>query len=669
MHYHKNFALSESFKEARQVHKMWEQFLAGKEEHLEGLRSVVRDSWLRCRERGVDPGMKAGPLALSQEQVRNLQEENALHEAATPALHLLCKALEGTYFLVALADSQCRLLKTVGHPKTIDKAKQVNYVPGSQWLEDQVGTDSLAVSLLLGMPLQIHWAEHYCEIAHKWTGNTAPIYHPFTKEITGFLNICGYEEIAHPRALELAVDCAAMIEQQLYAKELASRLFLFEHYNSYQGTFPHDVLLGMDVKGTILVASPGAANLLGLPSEEIIGRSFSRLPGLYVPGQSLKLDGSGSPHDLYLPTQTSGSIKVTLLPVRRERSLAGFIAILSAKSASTKKTQMDSSWRALYTFTDIIGESANFRACIAKAQKLAQQDLPVLIIGESGTGKELFAHAIHNASRRREGPFVPLNCGGMNDELLGAELFGYAEGAFTGAVRGGRTGKLEIVHGGTLFLDEVEEMSPKMQVHFLRALEEGRVVRIGAEKPRSVDVRVIVSTNVDLEAKVREGRFRQDLYYRLNVSTLFLLPLRERRADIPLLVKHILGSQRSAMKVSTEALERLKAYCWPGNVRQLRNVLLQAADQAVGGVITEADLPSVICSITCGPVTCPFSLEEGSPERERTILQKAEREAILRALRDCGGNISRAASQLGLHRVTLYRKMEKHGIRAERMWQ
>jgi transcriptional regulator with PAS, ATPase and Fis domain len=367
-------------------------------------------------------------------------------------------------------------------------------------------------------------------------------------------------------------------------------------------------------------------HLLGLPSEETIGCLFSRLSGLCVPEPFLKLDGSGSPYDLHLHTKTGSALKATFTPIRKEQSVIGFIVTLSAKGTSVRKVRADSPWQACYTFADIVGESANLRACIAEAQKIAQRDLPVLITGESGTGKELFAQAMHNASRRREGPFVPLNCGGMSEELLSAELFGYVEGAFTGAVRGGRAGKLELAHGGTLFLDEVEEMSPKMQAHFLRVLEEGRVVRVGADKPTPIDVRIIAATNADLEARVNEGKFRLDLLYRLNVLTLSLPPLRERKNDISLLVKHILAQQGITKEVSGEALERLQAYCWPGNVRQLRNVLLQAAERAEREVITEVDLPPFICSLTCRPVTCPFpdKREEASAKKEKSLKEKAQ---------------------------------------------
>jgi len=433
----------------------------------------------------------------------------------------------------------------------------------------------------------------------------------------------------------------------------------------------------MDARGTILCASPGVATLLRIAPHEAIGRLFSRLPGLSVPASALKLENAASAYELSLRTQGGDCFTATVIPVRRERTLAGFLALLADKRGATRKVKAGGLWQASYTFADIVGESASLRACLAEARRLAQQDFPVLLRGESGTGKELFAQAIHNASRRQGGPFVPLNCGGLNDELLGAELFGYAEGAFTGAVRGGKAGKLELADQGTLFLDEVEEMSPKMQAHLLRVLEEGRVVRLGADKPRPIDVRIIAATNADLEARIREGRFRLDLYYRLNVLSLVLPPLRERREDIPLLAAHVLASQGIPTELSPAALARLQAYCWPGNVRQLRNVVLQAANRAAGALITEVPLPATMCPIACGPLICPVAESPARhvaspvaqyPAPHGTALQRAEREVILQALKDCGGNISRAASRLGLHRATLYRKMDRYGIKTERAW-
>jgi transcriptional regulator with PAS, ATPase and Fis domain len=303
-------------------------------------------------------------------------------------------------------------------------------------------------------------------------------------------------------------------------------------------------------------------------------------------------------------------------------------------------------------FADLVGSSPAFQSCLSLARRAAEQDFSVLLLGESGTGKELLAQAIHTASLRQHGPFVPVNCGVANDELLAAELFGYVEGAFTGAIKGGRTGKIELAHGGTLFLDEVEAMSPKMQVSLLRVLEEGKITRVGAERPMALDVRVIAASNEDLKEAVNQRRFRLDLYHRLSPFPILLPPLRERREDIPSLVSYLLRQLGFAhLRLTASALDLLNSYSWPGNVRELKNVLLRAAHLASGMTITPAELPEEITTAALESAATPV----GS-------LRETELTLIRQALTDANGNLAHAAACLGIHRVTLYRKLKRYGL-------
>jgi transcriptional regulator with PAS, ATPase and Fis domain len=288
------------------------------------------------------------------------------------------------------------------------------------------------------------------------------------------------------------------------------------------------------------------------------------------------------------------------------------------------------------------------------ARRAARQDFSILLLGESGTGKDLFAQAIHNASPRSHGPFVPVNCGAASDDLLAAELFGYVAGAFTGAVKGGRVGKLELAHGGTLFLDEVEAMSPKMQVSLLRVLEEGRLTRLGAEQPTPFKVRVIAASNEDLKNAVAQKRFRLDLYHRLSVFPLTLPPLRERLDDLPELVAHFLRQLGfREQRLSPEILPLLCRYSWPGNVRELRNVLLRAVHAATGPHLTPAELPDEI-----------VRMEEtkGQTASVSGALRESELTLIRQALAEANGNLAQAAARLGIHRVTLYRKLKRYKL-------
>ena len=275
-----------------------------------------------------------------------------------------------------------------------------------------------------------------------------------------------------------------------------------------------------------------------------------------------------------------------MFPVVDAGHTAGYIAVVDRLQ---RQAATDTMWKPGYAFADIVGSSDPLTSSLKRAERIAHTDDAVLITGESGTGKEMFAQAIHNAGIRRSKPFIPVNCGAMSDELLGAELFGYVEGAFTGATRRGRQGKFRSAHGGTLFLDEVEAMSPRMQSHLLRILEEKRVFPVGSEIPFEADVRVLAATNVDLMKKIHDGSFRQDLYYRLSNQLLDCPPLRLRRTDIPVLVAHFLKD--TGTDISDSALERLASYCWPGNVRELRNVLSQAKGMMTGTTISESICP------------------------------------------------------------------------------
>ena len=305
----------------------------------------------------------------------------------------------------------------------------------------------------------------------------------------------------------------------------------------------------------------------------------------------------------------------------------------------------------------IIGASRQMKDIIKLLSKAARSNSTVLITGESGTGKELFAHSIHKMSDRK-GAFVPVNCAAIPTELIESELFGHTGQAFTGAKQA-RAGLFEAAEGGTIFLDEVGELPLLMQPKLLRVLQEGTVRRVGADHEREINVRVLAATNRDLEKEVSEGRFREDLYWRLNVIHLRIPPLRERPLDIPLMIDHFLNkmadrSGRPPFNVTPEALAILTAYSWPGNVRELENAIESAMALAEGSLITPQDLPD---RITSGGRSSSL-LARG--REKRLTLQELEKEYILETLRLTNGNKSRAAEILGFDRRTLHRKLDEY---------
>lgn len=307
-----------------------------------------------------------------------------------------------------------------------------------------------------------------------------------------------------------------------------------------------------------------------------------------------------------------------------------------------------------------VGRNRAFMEVLNLAETVAPTDSTVLITGESGTGKEILARYIHALSEREGGPFVSINCGALPEMLLESELFGHVKGSFTGAVRD-KVGLLVAAKGGTFFLDEVGEMSPALQVKMLRALQEREVVPVGATEPVPIDVRIVAATNRDLEQEMRRGTFRSDLYYRLNVITLHLPPLRERRDDIPLLTEHFLRvlAERSEaehpLKVAAEAMEALQRYDWPGNVRELENALERAAVLCNGDVLTPSALPARVVERQ------PEPLIADRPPANPT-LEVIERAYIFWVLQAEGGNKARAAEVLGIDPSTLYRKLNRYGM-------
>jgi DNA-binding NtrC family response regulator len=310
-------------------------------------------------------------------------------------------------------------------------------------------------------------------------------------------------------------------------------------------------------------------------------------------------------------------------------------------------------------FGDIIGKSDVIVDVLNQVRRVADSDSTVLLTGESGTGKELVARAIHQHSYRSENPFVTVNCGALPEELLESELFGHKKGSFTGAIKD-KKGLLEVANEGTFFLDEVGEMSPRIQVKLLRVLQEKEIVPVGGTAPVKVDVRLIAATNADLESEVNMGRFRKDLFYRLNVIPLHIPPLRERSEDIPLLIDHFLKRYvdhgGKTKKFNAEAQKLLAQYSWPGNVRELENVIERAVTLVQGASITEKDLPEKIAE-------GQGQLLAKTREPENPTMETIEKAYIYWILQESGWQKQRAAEILGIDPSTLYRKIEKYGLK------
>lgn len=433
-----------------------------------------------------------------------------------------------------------------------------------------------------------------------------------------------------------------------------------------------------DTNSIIRFINTAYAEYLGVTPEEAIGRPVQD----FIPGTRAKLvmeSGKTEFGDLG-PLSTDGRGKtliVNRIPVKNQEGvICGMISQalfgdpneLKATAARIEqlgrtvrfyKEQVRSVLSARYALDDIVGQSAGISRAKELILRYAGTDAPVLIHGATGTGKELFASALHVASPRTEGPFVCINCGAIPPDLFESELFGYAPGAFTGAKKEGKTGKIELANKGTLFLDEIGEMPLTAQVKLLRILEDKMISRLGSTHPVKVDFRLVAATNRDLKVMIRDGQFREDLYYRLSVMMIDIPSLCERREDVPILVRNVLDRlERSDVMCSAEAMDVLMKYNWPGNARELKNFIERASSLCSNNIIEVPDLPPEIVQLASIEGLLPCT-NQGLLSGMRSL---NERNLILETLERTNWNMVRTARKLDISRATLYEKLKRYQI-------
>ncbi|MHB1393451.1 MAG: sigma-54 interaction domain-containing protein [Clostridia bacterium] len=439
-----------------------------------------------------------------------------------------------------------------------------------------------------------------------------------------------------------------------------------------------DAISVVDQKGLGVMINPAYTRITGLSEKDVIGKpatvDIAEGESLHMKVIKTKKPIKGA---LLKVGPTHKEVLVNAAPIIVDGELRGSVGVIHDLSEITKlsselKNAKDiiRSLEAKYTFEDIIGTDPLLLAAVDKARKAAEIPITVLLRGESGTGKEIFAHSIHNSSERKYRKFVRVNCSAIPETLLESELFGYEEGAFTGAKKGGRKGLFEEANGGTIFLDEIGEIPPGTQSKLLRVLQEKEFVRVGGTKSINIDVRVIAATNVDLETAIDSGRFRADLYYRLNVLPIKIPPLRMRKGDIYdlsifFIKKFNQQYGRNVQDISHQAILELKAYNWPGNVRELDNFIGRAIiNMRINEtVILETHLPQFERLVKVGdmPAVRNESYEDISMTLE-SILEKSERRHIVQVMEECENNKTKAAKLLDISLRSLYYKLEKYGL-------
>ena len=619
----------------------------------------ISRSFSRCIEYGLDSErIYSKRILKGKELEERLHKKRNLILVAEPFIGQLCNFLKGTSFFSILTDEEGCILTVVGDDDILEDAFALKMVPGAFMDEKSIGTNAMGTALVECFPVQVSGKEHFIKPYHRWTCSGAPI-RDSDGEIIGALDLTGNIKNVNSHTLGMVVAAVNAIEKTLKLKKtndklMHNNLFIEKLMDSIQAG-----ILSCSLDGEILTANSQILNLLATDKSFLLTHSVSSVIPAWEEIKKAAISGEDFQNrDLLLNTKKNKIyFNVSAYPVTYTDGSVSAIIITVKDVRRVRKHANDIIGRkAIYTFEKMAGVSKAFTDAINFAKKVADSNSTILITGESGTGKEIFAQSIHNYSLRKEEAFVVLNCGAIPRTLIESELFGYNDGAFTGARKGGQAGKFEIADGGTLFLDEIGEMPLDMQVKLLRVIEDGVVTRLGGNEYIPVNVRIIAATNKDLETEIQDGFFRKDLYYRLNVLPIKLPGLRERREDIPLLIDYYSKKiskkiNKREITISPEQMNRFCNYSWPGNIRELENVIEL--------MINSEKIPLSFSAIHSDQ---DINIEKQVQDVQPETLDELEEQHIKRVLEENNFNITISARHLRIGRNTLYRKIKNYGI-------
>lgn len=625
----------------------------------------LQNSWTRClTQYNLDPSTENKPRILTGRALKDYTEplEDFLFIARSGIKNMYERVSVAGY-VILLGDANGVTIDYLGNPDEEREHRDAGLYLGSVWTESIEGTCGMGTCVEERKPVIIHRDEHFRSRHIGLSCSTTPLFYP-DGALLGTLDISLLrpppEKESQLLALQTVNYYARLIENAYFLRLFKDSWII--RFNSMQAFVEvvTENILAVDAEGRVIAANASALKELALrDGESPVNRFVSEV-------FDLRFD------DLRNHAQHKTT---TILPIHTVRTGTQYFATFRAPELNADHAReggvgdgsLEKGQRAgssAMTLEYLAGTDSQMLFNIKCARRVMDKDISLLLIGETGTGKEVFAHAIHNASERRDKPFVALNCASIPESLIESELFGYKQGAFTGAKSKGMRGKILQSDGGTLFLDEIGDMPLNLQTRLLRVLAEKEILPLGSETPIRVDLHVICATLRNLEELVRRGEFREDLYYRLNGVTITLPPLRERK-DKALLIGNILSAENngSPMKIDADAFELLMGFPWPGNIRQLRNVLRYALAVAESEAIQLYDLPPEIMQASCLSLdTIVRSNAAVAEEVPPDSMQYAERSAILNVLKKQKWNITGAAEDLRISRATLYRKMKKYSI-------
>ncbi|MGD9833593.1 MAG: sigma-54-dependent Fis family transcriptional regulator [Piscinibacter sp.] len=652
---------------------------------------LIQQSHERCAALGLTRIERPDYSPLMRSDLNVAKERNQrLFAHAAPVMEMLLEQIVDTESMIVLTDAQGTILHAVGDDDFLERAGKVALSPGVNWAEQSKGTNAIGTALFEERPTLVHADEHFMHANHFLTCSAAPIFDP-RGNMLGVLDVSGDHRSYHQHTMGLVRMSARMIENHWLSDDYSNRLRLHFHSRAeFIGTLLEGIIV-VGADGKILGANRSALDQLAMTGISLRGHTLTTLFGTTVAAVHDHFRTPlPVPMKLSLPNGLHFHVSARIdwagrrvfggLPEGFDDSAAKSEerAALPATAGSAQSAPKPPAGLQFLQTGD-----AQIEAVVQKVRRIINRDIPLLVLGETGTGKELLARAVHQESNRAKQPFVAVNCASIPESLIEAELFGYEDGAFTGARRKGAVGRIVQANGGTLFLDEIGDMPLALQARLLRVLQERVVTPLGSHKHIAVDIAVIGATHRNLREMIEKQQFREDLYYRLNGLVLKLPPLRER-SDLAVVARRILQGEcpQGAPEIGPRVMDLLGRYHWPGNIRQLANVLRTAAVMACGeGQITEAHLsddfledvrslpPRAVLhsapvmapplAAAPAPVVAPVAAPAPVapvPPPNRT-LEEIEIDMIRAALEAAGGNISEASKRLGISRNTIYRKL------------
>ncbi|NVN91385.1 MAG: sigma-54-dependent Fis family transcriptional regulator [Desulfuromonadales bacterium] len=621
---------------------------------------IVR-SWQRSVINGVSAEDESQEFPrLDIQELGVVKEENLdLLSYSLPVMESLYEHIIQTSSKVLLSDASGVVLHAFGDPDCHGKSRKVSLLPGGIWSEGIRGTNAIGTALVEREPVVVHSAEHFIASNHFLTCSAAPIFDPFGRML-GVLDVSGYGRVHQQHTMALVRISVQQIENRIFSSGFEHDLVLQFHIRpEFLGTMYEGIIVFRQ-DGRFLAANHTAFQYLELDQHQAEFHTFSSL--FNVPLTAV----FGQPGQFPRPVQELHTCTgITIFCRSKTRLIATSNQTLGLERQAVSAVASSGSAERKPLLENLeLGDSV-MRKIISRTRKILEHDIPVLLEGESGTGKEIFARAMHNSSSHHKGPFVALNCAALPEGLIESELFGYQEGAFTGAKRKGYSGKIRQADGGTLFLDEIGDMPLSFQARLLRVLQERAVSPLGGSESYQVHFALICATNRVMREEVDAGRFREDLYYRLNGMLVTLPSLRQRndRLELARSIIHSLATPGRPISLSPQVIKVFESHPWPGNIRQMHSVLRTAvALLGYGNEITEEHFPEDF--LEQGILK---NVRQGISRRGRattliaiegTSLEQIEKIVIEEAVRESRGNITAAARKLGICRSTLYRKMQ-----------